>query len=173
LTNRSRSDPRKQRCAPLLKPLNGDVWRMTVTSFPFGDSRWWFLKRCAYETEHLEIEITEGIVAQDAEDIEIAGRVLSGSRRIEVTPASRQFRLTFPDALAVRIVSESYARPDRHGEPATHPLRRYEQSEFLDHVRSSTLLESLRSGEFRHYGLVLADDVIDIVTLGEPAIEAL
>ena len=146
---------------------------MTVTSFPFGDSRWWFLKRCAYETEHLEIEIAEGLVAEEADDIEIAGKILSGSRRIEVTPASRRFRVTFSDSLVVRIVSESYARPDTHGEPATHPLRRYEHSEFLDHVRSATLLESLRCGEFRHYCLVLVDDVIDVVTLEEPAIEAL
>jgi len=39
-----------------------------------------------------------------------------------------------------QIVSEPYALPDKYGEPPGHPSRR---------VRSATLLEILRRGEFR------------------------
>ena len=52
-------------------------------------AEWWFLERLEYEGV-LPIEVTEGIVADEPQDVTIEGAgSVSGASAIEVTPQSR------------------------------------------------------------------------------------
>ena len=131
-------------------------------------AEWWFLERLEYEGALLTVEVSEGIVADEPQDVAIedAGSI-SGASAIEVTPQSRRVRIEFGGVLAYQVTDESYADAE-YGATQGGVLARHDGSTYLQHVLDQSLIPDLVDDTVHHYSLTLADDIIDIITTNPP-----
>ena len=131
-------------------------------------AEWWFLGRLEYEGELLTIDVTEGIVADDPQNVTIEGAgSVSGASAIEITPQSRHVRIEFGGVLAYQVTDESYAAAE-YGATQGGVLAHHDNSAYLQHVLEQSLIPDLVDDTVHHYSLVLADDIIDIITTNPP-----
>ena len=131
-------------------------------------AEWWFLERLEYEGALLTIDVTEGIVADDPQDVTIEGAgSVSGASAIEITPQSRHVRIEFGGVLAYQVTDESYAGAE-YGTAQGGVLARHDKSAYLQHVLEQSLIPDLVDDTVHHYSLTLADDIIDIITTNPP-----
>ena len=131
-------------------------------------AEWWFLGRLEYEGELLTIDVTEGIVADDPQNVTIEGAgSVSGASAIEITPQSRHVRIEFGGVLAYQVTDESYAAAE-YGAAQGGVLARHDKSAYLQHVLEQSLIPDLVDDTVHHYSLTLADDIIDIITTNPP-----
>ena len=131
-------------------------------------AEWWFLERLEYEGALLTVEVSEGIVADEPQDVAIEGAgSISGASAIEVTPQSRRVRIEFGGVLAYQVTDESYADAE-YGETQGGVLARHDDSAYLQHVLEQSLIPDLVHDTVHHYSLTLADDIIDIITTNPP-----
>jgi hypothetical protein len=86
---------------------------------------------------------------------------------------SRHFVVVFEDVIAYQVTNESFTTANQYEVRTKGVLCKYERSQYLDFTRSSTLIDSLRPNAYIHFGLILQDDIIDVVAESEPRIEAL
>lgn len=132
----------------------------------------WRLERLAYR-DALEIYIVEEIKSAKPRKIQIAGVDLGEGYSIEVTETSRHFLIIFEDVVAYQVTNESYTTGEEYEIRTKGVLCKYERSHYLDFIRSWTLIDSLRANAYTHFGLVLQDEIIDVVAEAEPRIDAL
>lgn len=132
----------------------------------------WFLERLAYH-DALEIYIVEGIQSAEPQKIQITGVGLGEGYSTDVTEKSRHFLVVFENVLAYQVTNESYMTRDEYEIKTKGVLCKYERSRYLDFIQSWTLIDSLRAGAYTHFGLVLEDDIIDVVAEAEPRIKQL
>ena len=131
-------------------------------------AEWWFLERLEYEGASLTVEVTEGIVADEPQDVTIEGAgSVSGASAIEVTPQSRHVRIEFGGVLAHQVTDESYAAAE-YGATQGGVLAHHDNSAYLQHVLEQSLIPDLVDDTVHHYSLGLADDIIDIITTNPP-----
>lgn len=135
----------------------------------FDSGHSWFLERLAYR-DALEIHIIEGIRSAKPRQINIAGVDLGEGYSTDITEKSRHFLVVFEDVLAYQVLNESYATVDEYEIRTKGVLCRYERSHYLDFIRSSTLIDSLRENAYAHFALNLQDDIIDVIAESEPRI---
>jgi hypothetical protein len=129
----------------------------------------WLLESMLYH-DSLEILLIEGIKCAEPEKLKIANVELGEGYSIEVTDQSRRFAIVFQDVLTYQVTNESYTSGDEYEIRTPGVLCKYERSRYLDFVRSSTLIESFSTGNYFHFGLLLEDDIVDVVTQSEPKI---
>jgi hypothetical protein len=130
----------------------------------------WYLDRLVFG-DRLEVYIVEGIRASEPTDIHVGDVTLSGTYAMNITPASRRVVVIFDQVLTFLVTNESYATPGEGDRRSDGILCRYEQSSFLDYVRTSTLVDVLGPNEYSHFGLLLADDIIDVASASIPRVE--
>ena len=97
-------------------------------------------------------------------------KILEGSYPVTARAGLGAFTITFEDYIAFSVRNESFAQT-RIKEDSSLKLRTYIESDFLDYVSKSTFANFDYPGPFKHYSLVCADHVIDVVCQSEPSIE--
>lgn len=132
----------------------------------------WALERLDYG-DALQIYIVEGIISAEPQQIEIAGIDLGEGYLADVNETSRHFVVVFEDVIAYQVTNESYTTGNKNEVRTQGVLCRYEHSQYLDFIRSSTLIDLLRGNSYKHYGLILQDEIIDVITEVEPRIDSL
>ena len=130
----------------------------------------WFLERLGYCDFTLQVCVVEGM-ASEPKNIHVAGIELGEGRSIDVRSDSRRFTIFFEDVLAYQITNESYTKGDDYEIKTKGALCKYERSRYSDFVRAWTLIDSIRGDKYIHFGLLLEDDVIDVISEAEPRIE--
>lgn len=142
-----------------------------------NSTKWWYLDRLEYTTDELQVWIIEGIPAQSPNPVEIAGHLVSSTCSVGTGAGSRRFLITFSTVISYRVSSESYSRIGEHDQRTPGNFTRYSASEFLDFTHASTLLTSYHEvmprGEYHHHALLLLDDIIDVISYGEPHVQKL
>jgi len=129
-------------------------------------SRFWFLESLRYTQETLELSIAEGILSEPHQ-IEVLGVDAGKGHSIEVQPFSRRLAIRFSNVFAYQVYEESLSHPEKY-EPKGHGiLREYRRSEYLEYLTSATSLSALRTS-YRHFGVILEDDIVDVVADREP-----
>src|SRR5262245_19578368 len=132
----------------------------------------WYLERLL-SGDVLKIYIVEGIRSQQPQNLNIAGIDLRTAYSTDITDASRHCLVSFREVLAYQVTSESLTTEDENEVGDTGMLRTYDVSAYLDFIRSSTLIDSLRPDNYAHYRLLLVDEVVDVIAETEPTIENL
>ena len=132
----------------------------------------WFLERLLFG-DVLDIYIVEGITSRQPENLNIAGVDLGFAYSADITEESRHSLVSFREVLAYHVTTESLAIGDEDEADDNGILRAYDRSSYLDFVRSSTLIDSLRPGAYAHYRLALVDEVVDVIGETKPTIETL
>ncbi len=130
----------------------------------------WFLERLRYHVA-LEISIVEGIRSAEPQKIQIAGVDLGEGYLTDITEKSRRFLVVFEDVLVYQVAKESFTMRDEYEIRTNGVLCKYERSRYLDFIRSWTLIDSLRASAYKHFGLILEDDTIDVIAEADPRIE--
>lgn len=128
----------------------------------------WFLESLTFDGHTLHVRIIEGIGSTTPTELELGGQNLGPSFEITIEPESRRVDVEFTGVAASQVILESLATPSAHERYTPGRLRRYEQSAYLDFMRESTLLDKLHEGQLTHYGLTLADHVIDVLCGAKP-----
>jgi len=129
----------------------------------------WFLERALYP-DILKIYVVEGVLSSEPQKLNISGVDLGTAYATVITEASRRYLVSFENVLAYQITRESLTRGEDNV-TATGTLRAYERSDYLDFVRSSTLVDAIGPETYTHFSLVLVDDVVDVIAGKEPSIE--
>lgn len=129
----------------------------------------WLLESLIYR-DALQVHVVEGIRSAEPEKLKIAGVDLGEGYAIDVNEESRHFSVVFEDVIAYQVLNESYTSCDEYEIKTEGVLCRYERSHYLDFIRSSTLIDSLRANAYTHFALTLQDDIIDVITESEPRI---
>lgn len=132
----------------------------------------WFLERLVYG-DALEIHIVEGIRSAEPQKIRVAGVDLGEGYSTDVSEKSRHVLVIFEDVFAYQVTNESYMTRDEYEIRTKGVLCKYERSRYLDFIKSWTLIDSLRASAYTHFGLILEDDIVDVVAEKEPRIEQL
>ena len=137
-------------------------------------SEWWFLERLEYEGALLKVDIAEGIISSNAENVKIdEGLSIEGASPIEITEKSKHVRIQFPHVLAHQITDESYwaAEVGETKEIDGLILCQHTDSAYMKYVIKNSLIDDLVDDPLCHYSLNLADDIIDVITTAKPSIE--
>ena len=135
----------------------------------FAGLRYWFLESLRFDGEGLEVRIAAGSLSEP-HDIEILGVNAGQGQSVEVHPFNTRLSVRFRSVLAYQVYDESFSRPDAQEPHATGVLREYSNSEYLTYLRSATYFPHVRGDLYRHFSLVLEDNVLDVVAESEPEI---
>ena len=138
---------------------------------PLNVAKFWILEHIVYMERVLYADVAEGIVSPAEEDILINKINIGPAHSIEVTSASRRYRVIFNEVHSFEVVDESYANVSKYGEPDYDPLRQYDRSEYLDYVKATSLIPALLNRPIFHYALITQDDVIHAICCLSPTVE--
>ena len=132
-------------------------------------AEYWFLEGTHYESEILEVRIAAGVLSEPHE-IEVLGFKAGEGHSVEVQPFSPRLSIRFRGVVAFQLYDEGFSRPDKYEPDPKGVLREYSKSEYLEYLRTATHFPWVRGERFRHFGLVLADAILDIVAAEDPEI---
>ena len=119
----------------------------------------------------LRLVVEEGRPAGESGPLEIAGAVISGCTRIDVTEASRSFELLWDSYVAYAVLNESFAAAAEADECYSGKLFRvYSKSHFIDYVSRATFATAEYPGPTFHYEIACQDHVIVIISLKNPVV---
>ena len=134
----------------------------------FEQSDYWFLKSFKIEGNQLTIDIAEGIISANTNDVKIDNDFeIKGCAPIEVNEKSRIISVIFHKVLAHQLTDESYSAPEG-GETEGNVLCLHKESSYLKYVKDNSLISQLIDEPVFHYSISLADDIIDIITTEKP-----
>jgi len=127
----------------------------------------WFLEKLVYE-EKLEIYILEAKLSNKPKELII--NKISFGKSYTLNIADRRFIITFEQVLAYHMAEENYTFTNDYDIKSKGVICKYERSHYLDFIKVSSLIDSLKSKQYVHYGLILENHIIDIICLTEPKI---
>jgi hypothetical protein len=125
------------------------------------------------EENTLRVVIEEAKADGPPEDIEILGKIISGSRPIESDESCRLFELIWPSYVAYTVRNESYTSWDESEEWEGNLFRLYSKSEFRDYVSRGTFATDDYPGPLQHWSLVCLRHVVDVIACVEPEMRRL
>lgn len=130
----------------------------------------WFLEKISYH-ENLQLELVEALLG-GPENLKIDDVSLGEVNRIETSPKSRVVKVNFEDIIAWQCLDESYtAHDDYEKSDDTGYIQIITRSKYLDYVNDNHGWYPItRNAEGKHYRVWTEDEVVDVVTLGEPEI---
>jgi len=156
----------------------GDVGYPFVMADPIAE-----MNRCEYlflaEIQHpdyhsLRFVIEEGRPAGETGPLEIAGAVISGGTRIDVTEESQCFELLWDSYIAYAVLNESFALPADADECYVGKLFRvYSKSHFIDYLARAAFAASEYPGPAKHYEIACQDHIIEVVSIKDPMVSRL
>lgn len=133
------------------------------------DGKKWFLDAVVFR-EGLHVLLIEGKVGEPS-DIEVAGRLLSGTRPIEVDETSTTLRIVFSRVVAWQVVDESYTAWDDYEEiDDKSPLQILNKSRYMDYINENHGWYKDTVGPAQHYRVWTYDAVIDVMAHDPPAV---
>lgn len=97
--------------------------------------------------------------------------ILQDARPLEVRDESRLMVIRFPDAVAWQVVDENYTGTDDCESDDHGVLSTLTRSKYLDYVHDVHGWFRDIVGPAKHYRIWTGDEVIDVVSCSEPAIE--
>lgn len=130
-----------------------------------------FLAGISEPEEHsLRLLVQEGLRAGEPQTWRFGSKSIEGVIPVDVTRESRTFELYWPHYISYAVRNESYCAWDDEEEWQGSRLRVYSASKFLAFVASATFASAEYPGPFRHYGVICANHVIDVVAQEAPAV---
>ena len=121
-------------------------------------------------SNELKLVLREGRLSKIPVAIEVAGQSLGEGYSVEIDEMCSTFELTWESYVCYQVTNESFARGESAGdEDAGEKIRRYEESNFLEHVVSSTNASHEYPGKLVHFEIVCADHVIDVISTSPPS----
>jgi hypothetical protein len=129
----------------------------------------WFLEKLVYE-DKLQVYVLEALLSDKPEELTINGHTIENTYCLITTETSRQFVISFDEILAYNVVEESYTFANDYEIRTKGILCKYERSFYLDFIVSSTLVESLKTKQYAHYGVILENFTIDVISTTAPNI---
>ena len=134
----------------------------------FEQSDYWFLKSFKIKGNQLTIDIAEGIISANTNDVKIDNDFeIKGCAPIEVNEKSRIISVIFHKFLAHQLTDESYSAPEC-SETEGNVLCLHQESSYLKYVKDNSLISQLIDEPVFHYSITLADDIIDVITTEKP-----
>ena len=123
----------------------------------------------------LVLDLFEYLESGPAEEVEVAGKKVSGVHTIGLTKSSRIWRVTFERALALRVRDESlkfFQSKVKETTPLPSPYCFADKSAWLSELIPDTDVDP-RLGELTptHYVFALWDDFVEIIADDSPMIE--
>ena len=118
----------------------------------------------------LRVRVEEARPSAEAEDLEIAGHIVSGTHQVVPSAGCRTFELEWASYVAFAVRNESFTTWDASEVWQGRRLRRYTVSKALDFVRVSRFADDQYPGPLCHWGLVCAWHIIDVVSTAPPVV---
>jgi hypothetical protein len=120
------------------------------------------------EDNTLRIVVAEAKADGPPEDIEILGKVISGTRAIESDESCRLFEVFWPSYVAYCVRNESYTSWDDSQVWEGRLFRVYSKSHFRDYVAKDTCSSDEYPGPLRHWCLLCLNHLVDVIGCAEP-----
>lgn len=98
-------------------------------------------------------------------------RAIGPVRRITTNEGQRRYEVVFTNVLAFSVRMENFVIPEEN-EDFTTPLRRYQQSRFLEFIEAATFVRQMQSEPIQHIAVVTMDQVIDVAVTEDPEVNA-
>ncbi len=137
-----------------------------------AESNYWFLGNLNYVDALLNLEIAEGIVSSSNKDIKIDDLgTIEDCSPIEITDQSRRVQIKFSRVLAYQLTDESYGASENYDGITKNILCMHNNSEYLQYVMKKSIIKECVDNPVKHYSLILADDIIDVITTSEPSLK--
>jgi hypothetical protein len=106
-------------------------------------------------------------------DIEIAGKIVSGTQPLESDDSCRLFELCWSSYVAYSVLNESYTQEDKSEQWEGRLFRLYSKSHFRDYVARATFAGDEYPGPLRHWSLGCLWHIVDVIACTEPQINRL
>jgi hypothetical protein len=119
----------------------------------------------------LLINIVEAGIAETEEKVMIGDKSIGPARAIGINDNCKKYSFYFQTYAAYHVINESYSMYHEHEERVGSLFCLYSKSNYLDFIRSNTIVEYLREGELKHYAINCLNHIINIATMDEPIIE--
>jgi len=134
-----------------------------------------FLQDIREETVNsLSLEVMQAGPVGEPHDLKLARGTIEGVTRINSTSKSGAYKVVFDSYVCYKVLNESYSSPSHPHEVFTGNLFRiYTKSDYLDQISIDTCACDGYPGPLRHYCLICADHIIDVVTDQPPEITLL
>jgi hypothetical protein len=138
------------------------------------DCNYLYLRELGEPEENvLRIIVEEARASGPPEDIEILGKVISGTRPIESDESCRLFEFIWPSYVAYSVCNELYTSWDDTEVWEGRLFRVYSKSHFRDYVAKATFASDDYPGPLHHWCLVCLNHVVDIIACVEPTVSQL
>ena len=136
----------------------------------------WFLESLGYcdDSDDVCATVVEGTRAKEPSNVEIAGKVLTGSYVVAPTAISRRAIVRFSCVAAWQVIAEVLTVPDESDVgDISGSLRVLTKSKYLDFLLANHgWFESLgHTSPFHHYQLITESQVLDVVAAKVPTVE--
>ena len=137
-----------------------------------SESNYWFLGNLNYVDALLSLEITEGIVSSSNKNIKIDDLgTIEDCNTIEITDQSRRVQIKFSNVLAYQVTDESYWASEYQDGITKNILCVHNNSKYLQYIMKNSIIKECVDNPVKHYSLILADDIIDIIATSDPSLE--
>ena len=137
-----------------------------------SESNYWFLGNLNYIDALLSLEITEGIVSSSNKNIKIDDLgTIEDFSPIEITDKSRRVQIKFSNVLAYQVTDESYWASEYQDGITKNILCVHNNSKYLQYIMKNSIIKECVDNPVKHYSLILADDIIDIIATSDPSLE--
>ena len=121
----------------------------------------------------LQLVVQEGLPVGTPLAIEVGRSVISDCTRIEATDESRAFEIVWRRHVGYSVRNESYAAASDEEHYDGTRFRIYSKSHFIEYMSRATFATDEYPGPTRHYGVVCEDHIIDVLSVGDPAVRRL
>jgi hypothetical protein len=125
------------------------------------------------EENTLRIVVEEAKAEGPPEDIEILGKVISGTRAIESDESCRLFELVWSSYVAYCVRNESFTSWDDSEQWEGNLIRLYTKSHFRDYVGRDTFASDEYPGPLRHWCVLCLNHLVDVIACVEPEVQRL
>lgn len=118
----------------------------------------------------LRVVIVEAKADGPPEDIEILGKVVSGTVPVESDSSCQLFELTWSTYVAYGVRNELFTSRDDYEVFEGGLFRIYTKSHFRDYVALGTFASDEHPGPLKHWCVVCLNHIVDVVGCAEPSI---
>ena len=122
------------------------------------------------EENSLRLILKEGVVSKHEESLWIQDVELTDCSYIEVTKCSRIYEVIFDTYIAYSIINESYTLADNYEIWEGALIRIYSKSYYLDYISKATFASNDYPGEYKHYGFICLNHIIEVASTEPPLI---
>ena len=134
-----------------------------------------YLEEISYrQNKGLQITLVEAFEGQEQVSLQVTENLRVKAHPIQTTEHSRRFMISFDRPVAWQVVDESWCSFDENEFTASSgALQVIQNSKYFEYVKKQHGWYEHSIGPAKHYRVITENEIIEVISCDEPAVESL